>query len=323
MEKKPQIELRSQDVRDILEHIPNWMIRWGNTLLLLIVLMFFFLSWVVKYPDVIISEAHITTEPSLQKILANQRGRIQHLLVAENQKVKKNTILAILENPANYEDVLQLKKMLKEVKLDSLGFQFPMHRIPYLFLGEIEKDFALFESSYIKYLSNKDLGQFSSVVQNFDLLKYSIENWELKNLLKSEIEGIVYFNKILTKNQIVGVNEMIFTVVPQNVSKYVAKVRASAFNFGKIKKGQRVNLRLESFPDSEFGILVGKINTVSQLPDSEGFYLLEVYLPTHLKTNYGKDIHFKYEMKASAEIITDDLRLIERFFYRLKESWKR
>ena len=28
------IEIRSEEVQEILTHVPNWMIRWGNTLLL-------------------------------------------------------------------------------------------------------------------------------------------------------------------------------------------------------------------------------------------------------------------------------------------------
>jgi len=38
-----------------------------------------------------------------------------------------------------------------------------------------------------------------------------------------------------------------------------------------------------------------------------------------LVTSYNKEIPFKQEMRGTAEIITEDLRLIERFFYQFKE----
>ena len=38
---------------------------------------------------------------------------------------------------------------------------------------------------------------------------------------------------------------------------------------------------------------------------------------------YDKEIEFKQEMRGTAEIITEDLRLIERFFYQLKDVFSR
>ncbi|NVK09480.1 MAG: HlyD family secretion protein, partial [Tenacibaculum sp.] len=36
----------------------------------------------------------------------------------------------------------------------------------------------------------------------------------------------------------------------------------------------------------------------------------------------GKKIDFKQEMQGTADIVTEDLRLIERFFYQLKNIIK-
>mgnify|MGYP003116387514 FL=1 len=62
---------------------------------------------------------------------------------------------------------------------------------------------------------------------------------------------------------------------------------------------------------------------MSLIPDKEGFYLIDVKLPKKLITSYNKEIDFKQEMRGSAEIITEDLRLIERFFYQFREVLKR
>ena len=51
------IELRSEEVQEILTKVPNWMIRWGNTLFLFLIVLLLALSWLVKYPDIITSEA--------------------------------------------------------------------------------------------------------------------------------------------------------------------------------------------------------------------------------------------------------------------------
>jgi len=59
------------------------------------------------------------------------------------------------------------------------------------------------------------------------------------------------------------------------------------------------------------------------MPNSEGLYLLDVELPKKLVTTYNKDIEFKQEMQGSAEIITEDLRLIERIFFQFKDIFRR
>lgn len=55
------IEIRSEEVQEILTKVPNWMIRYGNTLILILIFMLLFISWFIKYPDVISSEVMVTT----------------------------------------------------------------------------------------------------------------------------------------------------------------------------------------------------------------------------------------------------------------------
>lgn len=49
---------------------------------------------------------------------------------------------------------------------------------------------------------------------------------------------------------------------------------------------------------------------------------MEVELPNGLKTSYNKELVFDKEMRGSAEIVTEDLRLIERVFYQFRELFK-
>ena len=52
-------------------------------------------------------------------------------------------------------------------------------------------------------------------------------------------------------------------------------------------------------------------------------YMLLVDFPNQLKTNYGTNLAFKTEAKGSAEIITNDRRLIQRLFDNLKYVLKK
>ena len=161
-ENTQHTELRSEQVQDILEAVPNWMIRWGNTLILLLIVMLIGISWFVKYPDIIIAEAMITTQIPPQKEYAIITGKIDTILVDDNQKVISDTPLAIIENTANYKDVFYLKSVIDTIKINNSNFSFPIHQMPILFLGDIESDYALFENSYLQYELNKQLQPYNS-----------------------------------------------------------------------------------------------------------------------------------------------------------------
>ncbi|GAA3779270.1 HlyD family efflux transporter periplasmic adaptor subunit [Corallibacter vietnamensis] len=428
-EKLEDIELRSEEVQEILTQVPHWMIRWGNVLFLVLILMLLLISWFVKYPDIIVSEATVTTLVPPQKEYAKITGKFDAILVEENELVYTKQPLAIIENTANYQDVFKLKSIIDTIKVNTRNFSFPIDSVPMLFLGDIESQYALFENSYIQYQLNKQLQPFTNeaiansysvselnnrlrslqsqkeinrtelefkekdlernkslfekgiisaqdfeskqleyaqaernfknfessisqireaisnahktskgteinqvkeemtllknVIQSFNQLKKAIKDWEYLYVLQSEIQGKVSFLNYWSINQTVNQGDLVFTVIPSDNESYVAKLKTPVQNSGKIKVGQQVNIKLENYPDTEFGVLNGTVKNISLIADSEGFYYIDVELPQKLITSYNKEIDFKQEMRGSAEIITEDLRLIERFFYQLKNVFKR
>ncbi|WP_299526045.1 HlyD family efflux transporter periplasmic adaptor subunit [Winogradskyella sp.] len=418
------IELRSEHVQELLETVPNWMIRYGNLLILIFMLMFLMLSWFIKYPDIINSEAQITTKLPPQKTYAQLSGKLDSILIRDSQYVKQGDILAIIENTANFEHIQRLKSIIDTIKPNNQNFDFPLDDVPILFLGDIDSEYAIFENSYIQYQLNKQYQPFNNeqrgnqysrsqlysrlktlesqkqinkaeltfqkkdlerqqqlfakgviakqtleskelaylqaernyanidasisqireaiadantsaistsikktkeeisllknVIQSFNQLKRALKDWEMKYTIISEISGEVAFSKSWVKYQMVNQGDLLFTIIPEQNSAYIAKLKTPAQNSGKVKIGQTVNIRLENYPDNEFGKLQGSIESISLLADKEGFYFIIVALPDKLITSYDKEIVFKHEMRGSAEIITEDLRLIERFFYQLK-----
>lgn len=170
-----------------------------------------------------------------------------------------------------------------------------------------------------------------NVIQSFNQLKKAIKDWENIYVLKSNINGNVSFLNYWNTNQTVNQGDLVFIIIPSKNSSFIAKLKTPAQNSGKIKEGQTVNIRLENYPDNEFGVLKGKVKSISLIPDKEGLYVVDVQLyfdslstsSKKLITSYKKEIDFKQEMRGTAEIITEDLRLIERFFYQFREIVKR
>jgi HlyD family secretion protein len=80
---------------------------------------------------------------------------------------------------------------------------------------------------------------------------------------------------------------------------------------GKVKTGQTVNIKFSSYPFLEYGMVKGIVKSKSLVP-SGVFYVLEIDLPDGLTTLYGKNLEFTQNMQGTAEIITDDLRLLQK-----------
>ena len=151
-----------------------------------------------------------------------------------------------------------------------------------------------------------------NVIQAFYQLKKSIKDWELNYVFRSAIAGKVSFLQIWTENQAIAAGDNVFAIIPTTESGYIGKLKAPAINSGKIKVGQNVNIRLANYPDREFGVILGKIKTISLTPDKEGKLLIDVDLPNGIASSYHKKIIFQQEMSGTADIVTEDLRLLER-----------
>ena len=162
-----------------------------------------------------------------------------------------------------------------------------------------------------------------SVIQAFYQLKKAIKDWELNFVFRSSVAGHVSYLQIWSENQFINAGENLFVVIPATENGYIGKVKAKAQNSGKLQIGQKVNIRLANYPDREFGIIEGKLKTISSTPDKEGNLLLDIELPKGLQTSYKKQINFQQEMTGTADIVTDDLRLLERLLYQFRDIFKR
>ena len=162
-----------------------------------------------------------------------------------------------------------------------------------------------------------------NLIQSFHELKKAIKNWELNYVLRSSIKGQVTFLQVWIENQNVNANDNVFAVIPSDNVSYIGKVKALTQNSGKIKTGQAVNIRLTNFPDREFGMLKGSVKSISLTPDEEGNLLIDISMPDGLETSYKKHITFQQEMSGTADIITEDLRLIERLLYQFRDIFRR
>jgi hypothetical protein len=110
-------------------------------------------------------------------------------------------------------------------------------------------------------------------------------------------------------------------IIAELQAKITGKINLSIKEARKVAVGQKVNIRLEDYPSMEYGYLQAKVKSISQIPGS-GSYSVEVEVPQDLLTSFKIPIKFNQGMKGSAEIITADLRLIQRFVNPVKSLLK-
>ena len=419
---KDSIELRSEDVQEILGAVPPWILRWGITTLFVVVVLLLIGSWFFKYPDTVSSSMTLTSNTPPAGIVAKSAGKISALYVQDKQAVEKGDYLAIIENPASDEDMLLLKKNLEKLLQHPADFDsFPTKKMN---LGNVQAAYSAFNRSldnykrftelsyypkkmaaienrleqYKKYrqgsvkqksitgtqynlagkrfgrdsllnekgiISKEDMDiarkeylqnalslenatasldnidiqitqiqellldtqqQYSETKSNLESELYTnavqlmneIKTWEMTYVLTSPIDGNIVFTDYWAENQNAGAGEVIFTVIPTEDSGIFGKALLPPERSGKVKVGQKVNIRFVNYPDTEFGMVKGVVRKISPIP-SNGNYSVEIGLPDGLTTTYRKQLPFTREMQAQAEIVTEDLRLIERFFMPIKK----
>ncbi|MDH6359014.1 HlyD family efflux transporter periplasmic adaptor subunit [Parabacteroides sp. PF5-9] len=422
--KKSEIEIRSEEVQEVMGQIPAWIVRWGITILFVVILILVIGSCFFRYPDVIVTEMTLTGSQPVAQVVARSSGKINGLWVGDGQSVEQGMILAVIENAANTQEVLNLKKFLE--KTDRIDTVIPLVDIGGS-LGDIQSAYASFLNSVYEYRNYKALDYYpkkitstndqiekykvyasnlkqqqqvmelqheiagrqyardsllfvrqvlspsehetsrttwlqsryslegtNASLQNLNIqigqleetlldlrlqqqekesvltqnlrvaieqLQSGINGWELNYCLTAPIAGKVTFTTYWNENQYIRAGENAFTVVPDEDEAVVGKALLPVQRSGKVRTGQRVITRFLNYPDQEFGIVNGVVASISLVP-SENNYMVEVAFPEGLTTNYGKTLPLSHEMKASAEIVTEELRLIERFFMPLKRIWK-
>jgi len=420
------IELRSEEFQEVLGAVPPWILRWGITVLSVVVVVLLIGSAIVKYPDVIPAQIVLTGSTPPATIVAHASGKLKELYATDNQDVKTGNYLAVIDNPAQTKDILFLKNYLSSDQLSIVNYQLSIP--PDLQLGSLQQLYTSFSTTLFEYTEYKRLlyypqkkamtleritqyekqyktllnqqriteeqfviaqkqyyrdstlnrkgilsdEEFETAKNTFlqslnsrenmqsnlnnmqiqigqlkeslldteqqgieklnslqtqlqsliSQLKSGIEDWELSYVLKAPIDGKITFSKYWIENQNVSTGEEVFAIVPDSSYTIIGKAQLPIDRSGKVQTGQKVNIRLQNFPENEYGILRGTVQNISLTPTQTGetaYYSVEITLSDGLITTYKKELPYLPNMQGQADIITDDLSLLERLVLPVKK----
>ncbi|KQT22123.1 secretion protein HylD [Chryseobacterium sp. Leaf404] len=168
--------------------------------------------------------------------------------------------------------------------------------------------------------SEKDKINYSSqTLQLFEQLRKSLKQWEQSYIIASSTNGVASFQQFFGENQFVKAGDPIVSILPDHTEQLVGRMSVPTANSGKIITGQKVLIKLDNYRFQEYGIIEGKVKNISMIPDDKGNYYVDIVLQKGLKTSYNKTLKFDKELRGNAEIVTQDLRLIQRFFYQIRK----
>ncbi|WP_196895236.1 HlyD family efflux transporter periplasmic adaptor subunit [Aureivirga marina] len=310
-----EIDLYSSEVKNILSTPPKAIYTIGYKILLVFIIVFYTITYFIKYPDTISVQTTISI-PN-QKIYASQNAIIDSVFVNEGQFVREKSILATLKNTANSIDVLFLKNYLNSISLDKKNYTKTAKNLLPLNVGELSISLEKFLKSFATFSQKSSKNQQQKLELELNSLKNKIQIWEGKYIIKSRENGIIYFTKNWKKNEDINENELIFSIVP-NKDNLKCFSEISENYYHKLKIGQKVNITPLGYNLSNHGTIKGEIETISSIPNQNSKYFITFKLLNHLITTNGDTLKINNEIHGSAKIVTNETRVIHKIFSKFK-----
>ena len=315
---KDDLNLRSDEVQEVLGSVPPWILRYGIAFLGVTFFILLLCCYFIKYPEVISTEVAITTMSPPIRVRVHQSGRIHYLLGQGRQIVSKGQAIGVMEDPAPYEDVRTLRLLMEKYRsgmcrvdsvrqvLSSRSYSLGSMQMPYVHLLKI--------LAYDRTLGTPE-GQLAIIE-----LWASLVDWEDRNVLTAPLNGIVDLEDY-SREKVIEAGDIAFSVSSKDQGREHARAVLPVENSGKVKLGQRAILRLQSYPEEEFGTLEGYVRRISVSSKGDQ-YIVEIALPRGLVTTYGRRLSPERILVGTADIVTEELRLIERLLFPLRKLIK-
>ncbi|TGE23990.1 HlyD family efflux transporter periplasmic adaptor subunit [Hymenobacter aquaticus] len=152
------IELRAEEVQEVLSRRPPWLLRWGGAFGLAATGLIFLCTWLIHYPDVVTAGFTLTSVNAPKVAVARTEGRIVKLLAHDTAPVLAGAPLAYLESTADHAEVLALARTLQAAwQLARQNQYADLQKLPlhgFHRLGELQNDYQSFLQKYTQIKFN-------------------------------------------------------------------------------------------------------------------------------------------------------------------------
>lgn len=248
-------------------------------------------------------------------LLREQKKSLEKEMHLEHQAVIRDSMLYSKDaiSKAEFENTSKSFYFQKN-NLD--GFEATLSNAQ---LSQLQLEQQIFELDIQQ--SSEKADYLRAISQAKGALIGEISVWKELYAIISPYDGTVSLHNVWSKGQYVETGDVIASVNPIERSEILGRLEVPSSGFGRVKIGQEVNIKLNGFPYLEFGIIKGVVCSISAVPErlKDGlFYMVDVKLTKGLESTYHITLPFVQDMDGTAEIITDDMRLIEQFLRPIK-----
>lgn len=179
------VELRSEEVQEILGTPPSWLVRWGTSVIVISFLAMLGTALLVRYPDTINVRVILSPEVPPVEVLAKNTGRIARLIARDRVNVRQGDLLAVFESSANYRDILRIDTLAAAMLKASVDAFRTLEPPRNLDLGEIQTE-------YSQFLEELELFQFNTTTKSNE----SVGNNDATRNIISRLEQSIAFDQL-------------------------------------------------------------------------------------------------------------------------------
>lgn len=161
----------------------------------------------------------------------------------------------------------------------------------------------------------------AKIAQNQTLLEASRTKLK-QRFIYSPVEGVVSTLNVRHDGEVVQLGQPIAEIGPSHQPLILSTLLPNQ-EAGFVKLGMSVQVKLDAYPFQEYGIIPGKVISIS--PDTETdkqrgqVYRVEVKLEKNYVTKEGQRIPFKRGQTATAEIVTRQRRIADLLLDPIKQ----
>lgn len=206
------------------------------------------------------------------------------------------------------EELLSLERMLKTIEWNIKNNEF--------IISSRREEINGVERGSVESLTSAAI----ELRESFGRLARNLEEWKRTYLITSPVNGVVILDETIGEQQYVFSGAEIMEIVPTDLKETVGKMNLSIKGSGRVQLGQKVLVKLESYPYPEFGAIEGRISRIG-IVSIDNQVPAEVSFPKGLVTTNGRKIENAKMMKGQATIIVEEKRFIERVFERVRRAW--
>lgn len=417
-------DFHSEEVQEIMGKAPSQIIRWGITILFILLLFLVWSCYIIQYPQIVSAPITITPIPPPITLTVQCDGVLDTIYVHNKSSMQTGDPIAALLTPTDYQDLQNIEALLiatnapedladadwtqQSYSLGDLQYawmQFatvcqnfkhylstdPLHTEQTLLQTKLEIEqryysqlniqsrqlhsnldsacdiltqdsilclqshlpqreydatkqliFSIQSDTYeldakltstqlsilatkqqladLARQRNKEIAQYKQDIEQMrQQLLSDIHYWKAQHVITTPINGTVIFQRPWSKDQQVTAGTPFANIISTTDNEIIGLMRVNTTDIGKILTGQTVNIKLHSFPYTEYGILKGQVRSISAMPQQtiteqgiRSAYIVEIIFPAGMTTTYGKQLPAMPQMEGTGEIITQNIRLLDR-----------